>query len=235
VCLQAGNVNSGACDPVAEICARAAEVGAWVHVDGAFGLWAAASPALAPMVEGVAAADSWATDAHKWLNVPYDCGLVFVRDPQAPSAAMAPGSAAYLAVGAAREPSHYTPEQSRRARGVEVWAALRNLGRAGVADLIERTCGYARQFAAGLQAAGYRVLNAVVLNQVLVTFGDAQTTRRVIAALQSEGTCWCGETVWQGTVAMRISVSSAATTEADVERSLEAMLRVARECGAHGG
>jgi glutamate/tyrosine decarboxylase-like PLP-dependent enzyme len=235
VCLQAGNVNSGACDPVAEICARAGEVGAWVHVDGAFGLWAAASPALAPMVEGVAAADSWATDAHKWLNVPYDCGLVFVRDPQVLSAAMAPGSAAYLAVGAAREPSHHTPEQSRRARGVEVWAALRSLGRAGVADLIERTCGYARQFATGLQAAGYRVLNAVVLNQVVVAFGDAEMTRRVIAAIQSEGTCWCGETTWQSTVAMRISVSSAATTESDVERSLEAMVRVARECGAHGG
>jgi glutamate/tyrosine decarboxylase-like PLP-dependent enzyme len=195
-------------------------------VDGAFGLWAAAAPARAHLAAGVGEADSWATDAHKWLNVPYDSGLAFVRDPEALRAAMAV-SAAYLPAGESRDPCDYTPELSRRARGVEVWAALRSLGRAGLADLVERTCRYAARFAEEFRAAGYQVLNDVVLNQVLVSFGDAETTRRVIAAIQADGTCWCGGTVWQGHVAMRISVSSWATTESDVERSLEAMLRVA--------
>jgi len=227
VCAQAGNVNTGAFDPLHEICQHAHQAGAWVHVDGAFGLWAAAAPALAHLSAGVAEADSWATDAHKWLNVPYDSGLAFVRDPDALRAAMAV-TAEYLPTQTeGRNPSDYTPELSRRARGVEVWAALRSLGRAGLADLIERTCRHARRFAEGLRAAGYQVLNDVVLNQVLVSFGDPQTTRRVIADLQTDGTCWCGSTVWQGQTAMRISVSSWATTEADVERSLEAMLRIA--------
>lgn len=224
VCIQAGNVNTGAFDPATEICRRAHAAGAWVHVDGAFGLWAAAAPARAHLAAGVGEADSWATDAHKWLNVPYDSGLAFVRDPEALRAAMAV-SAVYLPAGESRD--HYTPEMSRRARGVEVWAALRSLGRAGLADLIERTCRHAARFAEGLRAAGYQVPNDVVLNQVLVSFGDAETTRRVIAAIQTDGTCWCGGTVWQGHVAMRISISSWATTESDVERSLEAMLRVA--------
>jgi glutamate/tyrosine decarboxylase-like PLP-dependent enzyme len=228
VCIQAGNVNTGAFDPASEIVSAAHAANAWVHVDGAFGLWAAVAPNRAQLVEGVADADSWATDAHKWLNVPYDSGLAFVRDLKALRASMGV-SAAYLLETDAREPSHYTPEMSRRARGIEVWAALRFLGRSGLADLVERNCRFATRFAQGLAAAGYRVLNDVVLNQVLVSFGDEETTRRVIAGIQSDGTCWCGGTVWQGNVAMRISVSSWATTEQDVERSLSAMLRVAAE------
>ena len=227
LCLQAGNVNTGAFDPAKEIMPRAQEAGAWVHVDGAFGLWAAAAPARAHLMRGFGEADSWATDAHKWLNVPYDCGIVFVRLPQHLQAAMAV-NAPYLVMGEAREPEHYTPDFSRRARGVEVWAALRALGRRGLADLIERSCGHARRFAEGLRAAGYDVLNEVVINQVLVSFGDAEITRHVIAAIQAEGTCWAGGTVWQGHTAMRISVSSWATTDEDVERSLEAMIRMAR-------
>ncbi len=229
VCAQAGNVNTGAFDPFEEVCARARLAGAWVHIDGAFGLWAAAAPALSGLARGLAQADSWASDAHKWLNVPYDSGLAFVRDPDALRAAMAI-TAEYLPTDSPyRNPSDFTPELSRRARGVEVWTALRALGRSGVAELIERTCRHARRFAAGFQSAGYKVLNDVVLNQVLVAFGDAETTNRVIAAIQADGTCWCGGTVWQGQTAMRISVSSWATTEEDVERSLETMLRVARE------
>jgi glutamate/tyrosine decarboxylase-like PLP-dependent enzyme len=228
VCLQAGNVNTGAFDPASAICPLAHEAGAWVHVDGAFGLWAVAAPARAHLMEGFEQADSWATDAHKWLNVPYDSGLAFVRHPEMLRAAMMV-SAAYLLEGESREPFHYTPESSRRARGVEVWAALRSLGSAGLADLIERNCRFATRFAEGLRAAGYHVLNDVVINQVLVSFGEADLTRRVIAAIQDDGTCWCGGTVWQGHAAMRISVSSWATTEDDVERSLEAMLRIAAE------
>jgi glutamate/tyrosine decarboxylase-like PLP-dependent enzyme len=231
ICLQIGNVNSGACDPVDEVCAIAHDAGAWVHIDGAFGLWLAAAPARAHLVRGIADADSWATDAHKWLNVPYDCGLVICRRPEHLRAAMSV-NAAYLEQQDARgEPYQYTPEMSRRARGVEVWAALRTLGRAGVADLIERSCRYATLFAEGLRAADYQVLNEVVSNQVLVAFGDADTTRQVIAAIQAEGICWCGGTTWQGQAAMRISVSSWATTEEDVERSLAAMLRNAAKCG----
>jgi glutamate/tyrosine decarboxylase-like PLP-dependent enzyme len=229
VCLQAGNVNSGACDPLDEICAIAHDAGAWVHVDGAFGLWLAAAPERAHLVRGIAKADSWATDAHKWLNVPYDSGLVICRRPEYQRAAMSV-SAAYLEGQDMRgEPYQYTPEMSRRARGVEIWATLRALGRAGVAELIERSCRHAAHFAEGLSSAGYQVLNEVQSNQVLVAFGDAEKTRRVIDALQADGTCWCGGTVWQGQLAMRISVSSWATTEQDVERSLEAMLRVAAQ------
>jgi glutamate/tyrosine decarboxylase-like PLP-dependent enzyme len=234
VCAQVGNVNSGACDPVREICARAHDTGAWVHVDGAFGLWAAAAPTRAYLVTGVADADSWATDTHKWLNVPYDSGLAFVRDGEALRAAMAV-TAAYLPPSEARQPDNYTPELSRRARGVEIWAALRTLGRTGLADLIERSCRHAARFAEGLQAAGYAILNEVVLNQVLVSFGDDETTGRVIAGVQADGTCWCGGTVWQGRRAMRISVSSWATTEADVERSLAAIVRVAGKIRQDGG
>jgi len=178
-------------------------------------------------MEGYAGADSWAADAHKYLNTPYDCGLAFVHDPAALRAAMAV-TAAYLPASETRDPSDYTPELSRRARGVEVWAALRSLGRAGVAELIEHTCRHARRFAEGLRTAGYQVLNEVVLNQVLVSFGDAATTRRVIADIQRDGTCWVGPTVWQGQTAMRISVSSWRTTDDDVERSLTAMIRAAR-------
>ncbi|MCL1633057.1 pyridoxal-dependent decarboxylase [Luteimonas sp. SX5] len=227
VCAQVGNVNTGACDPVAEIGARLGGTGAWLHVDGAFGLWAAAAPGVAHLVKGIDVADSWATDAHKWLNVPYDSGLAFVRDPESLRAAMAI-TAEYLPTASEfRNPSDYTPELSRRARGVEIWAALRGLGSRGVAEMIERNCRQARRFAEGLRESGFEILNEVALNQVLVDFGDAATTQRVIAALQAEGTCWCGGTVWQGRTAMRISVSCWATTDEDVERSLEAMRRVA--------
>ena len=226
VCVQAGNVNSGAFDPVRDICDRAHAAGAWVHVDGAFGLWAATAPARAHLVDGVADADSWATDAHKWLNVPYDSGLALVRDPTPLRAAMAQ-SAAYYIAGEQREPMLYTPETSRRARGVEVWAALRSLGRNGLADLIERNCRQAARFADGLRQAGYEVLNDVVLNQVLVSFGRDARTREVIQAVQRDGTCWCGGTRWHGRDAMRISVSNWSTTDADVDASLAAILRVA--------
>jgi glutamate/tyrosine decarboxylase-like PLP-dependent enzyme len=229
VCIQAGNVNSGSFDPAAEICRQAREQSAWVHVDGAFGLWAGASPKYKHLTQGFESADSWATDAHKWPNANYDSGIVLVRDGAALRAALTIG-AAYLAQGTRREPMHHTPEASRRARGVELWAALKTLGRAGLADLVERTCAHARTFAAGLRAAGFEVLNDVVLNQVLVSFGSAETTREVIRRIQEDGTCWCGATEWHGKTAMRISVSSWATTEADVERSLEAMVRIARGC-----
>jgi glutamate/tyrosine decarboxylase-like PLP-dependent enzyme len=227
VCVQAGNVNTGGFDPIAPICARARARGAWVHVDGAFGLWAAAAPARAHLARGIGEADSWATDAHKWLNVPYDSGLVLAREPQALRAAMSIDGA-YLTQIGDRIPYQYTPDFSRRARGIEVWAALRQLGRAGLADLIERTCRYAGHLAEGLSRAGHRVLNEVVLNQVLVSFGSAERTRAVIERVQRDGTCWCGGTVWQGHTAMRISVSSWATTERDTELSLEAILRAAQ-------
>jgi glutamate/tyrosine decarboxylase-like PLP-dependent enzyme len=227
VCVQAGNVNTGSFDPFREIVPRAKDAGAWVHVDGAFGLWAKVSTALRPLADGLELADSWATDAHKWLNVPYDSGLAFVREPEALRAAMNV-RAAYLPATGVREPSDYTPELSRRARGIEVWVALRALGRRGLAAMIERNCAQARRFAEGLAAGGHEVLNDVVLNQVLVAFGDAERTRRTIAAIQEDGTCWAGPTTWQGRTAMRISVSSWATTDEDVERSLEAMLRAAR-------
>lgn len=226
VCIQAGNVNTGAFDPAGEVCAMAHDAGAWVHVDGAFGLWAAASPRLAPLVAGFADADSWAVDAHKWLNVPYDSGIAIVRNAEDLRAAMTVG-AAYLIAGTDREPCHHTPDMSRRARGVEIWAALRSLGRSGVADLVDRCCRFAIRFAEGIQAAGFEVLNDVVLNQALVSFGDDDTTRRVIERLQADGTCWFGGTVWQGRAAMRVSVSSWATTDDDVERSLAAVLRIA--------
>jgi glutamate/tyrosine decarboxylase-like PLP-dependent enzyme len=228
VIAQAGNVNTGAFDPFSEICERAHQAGAWVHVDGAFGLWAATTSSKAQLTTGMVDADSWATDLHKWLNVPYDSGLALVRDPDALRAAMAI-TAEYLPTSSPfRNPSDFTPELSRRARGVEVWAALRSLGRKGVSELIERNCRQARRFAEGLQAAGYKILNEVVLNQVLVSFGEAETTNRIISEIQNDGTCWCGGTVWQGQTAMRISVSSWATTDADVEKSLEAMIRIAQ-------
>lgn len=230
LCLQAGNVNTGACDPLAELCgkARTAKERVWVHIDGAFGLWAAAAPERAALVAGADQADSWATDAHKWLNVPYDCGVALVRDIQTLPPAMAI-NASYLQSGERLEPLHLTPEASRRARGVPVWAAVKSLGRSGVAEMVERCCRHAASFAEGLRAAGYEVLNEVVLNQVLVSFGEPEETLEVVQRLQAEGTCWCGSTVWQGRRAMRISVSDWATTDEDVTQSLEAMLRIAGE------
>ncbi|MEJ2668411.1 MAG: aminotransferase class V-fold PLP-dependent enzyme, partial [Deinococcales bacterium] len=227
VILQAGNVNSGAFDPFVDIVPRARAAGAWVHVDGAFGLWAGASPELRHLSAGLEGASSWATDFHKWLNVPYDSGIALVREPADLVAAMAV-TAAYLPEAGIRDPSDFTPELSRRARGVEVWAALKRLGAEGVRELVERCCRHARLFADGLSQAGFEILNDVVLNQVLVSFGTPDRTRRVIAALQDDGTCWCGGTEWQGRTAMRISLSSWATTDEDVERCLATMIRLGR-------
>lgn len=230
ILTQAGNVNTGSFDNIDAICNRVAGTGAWVHVDGAFGLWARASRELAHLVPGLEKADSWATDAHKWLNVPYDSGIAFVKDPAPLRSAMAI-TAEYLPTdGADRIPSDYTPELSRRARGVDVWAALKSLGRQGLSDMIEQGCRQARLFATELSAAGFEILNEVVLNQVLVSFGSPDTTERVITELQAEGTFWAGRTVWQGRTAMRISVSCWATTDDDVHRCVAAMRRIA---GAH--
>jgi glutamate/tyrosine decarboxylase-like PLP-dependent enzyme len=231
VCIQAGNVNTGAFDPAYEICQIAKEQGAWVHADGAFGLWARVSPNFDHLTQGLEKADSWATDAHKWPNVGYDSGIVIVRDAGSLRASMGM-TAAYLEPGLRREPMHHTPDSSRRARAVELWAALKSLGRSGLCALIERTCAYARQFAEGFRREGFVILNDVVINQVLVSFGAPELTRKVIQAIQEDGTCWCGTTIWQGKTAMRISVSSWATTKEDVETSLAAMIRIARSCGA---
>jgi glutamate/tyrosine decarboxylase-like PLP-dependent enzyme len=226
VCIQAGNVNTGAFDPADAICDWAQRHDAWVHVDGAFGLWAAAVPALARLTGGIERADSWATDGHKWLNVPYDCGMALVRHDAALRRAMAL-SAAYLPPSGTRDPMHYGPDASQRARAVEVWAALKFLGRDGIVDLVQRCCRHASRFGRELAAAGHHVLNDVVLNQVLVSFGDGARTQHVIEALQRDGTCWCGITQWQGHTAMRISVSSWATSDDDVDRSIAAILQMA--------
>jgi glutamate/tyrosine decarboxylase-like PLP-dependent enzyme len=228
VCLQAGNVNSGASDPFVPLIEWARDQGAWVHVDGAFGLWAAAAPGLAGEVAGVAGADSWATDAHKWLNTTYDCGIALVRDPDALRAAMR-ADAAYLPPGETREPMLHTPQTSQRARGAEVWAVLASLGRDGVAALVERHVALAKRLAAQLTAGGVEVLNEVTLNQVLASFGDTERTDAVISAIQREGTCWCGPTTWHGRRAMRISISNWSTTEEDIDRGAAAMLAAHRE------
>jgi len=236
VCAQVGNVNSGAIDPVGEICTIAHEHDAWVHVDGAFGLWAGASPRLRPLVAGVELADSWATDAHKWLNVPYDSGLIFCAHPDAHRAAMGI-RAGYLmhSAGDERDALDYGPEHSRRARGFAIYAAIRALGREGIADLVERCAAFASRFAERLAAADrVEVLNDVILNQVLVRFlaadGDHDAhTRRVIERVQRDGTCWMSGTTWQGQAAMRISVSNWSTDQADVDRAVAAILRCAGE------
>jgi glutamate/tyrosine decarboxylase-like PLP-dependent enzyme len=238
VCAQAGNVNTGSVDPLDEIADIAAESGAWLHLDGAFGLWAAASPAYCQLVAGAERADSWATDAHKWLNVPYDSGIAFCAHPEAHRAAMGV-RAGYLIQSDSHGPRDevdWTPEFSRRARGFAVYAAIRSLGRSGIAELLERSCEHARRFAGLLAGApDVEVLNEVVLNQVLVRFldrnGDHDAhTRSVIQGVQDDGTCWLSGTTWRGMSAMRISVSNWSTTANDVERSVEAILRVAREC-----
>lgn len=224
ICLQAGNVNSGAFDPAEVIIPHARAHGAWVHVDGAFGLWARASSKLAPLAKDFDAADSWAADAHKWLNVPYDCGVAIVRDPDALRQAMSI-SGSYLLLGERRDAIDVTPDSSRRARAIEVWAALKSLGRSGLADLIERNCRQAKWLADKLEKAGAEVLNEIVLNQVVVSFGDSDDTKRVISTLQKSGTCWCGGTTWRNRQAMRISFSSWATSQADLEQTLEAILQ----------
>ena len=238
VILQAGNVNTGSSDPLGPAIdlVRARCSTAWVHVDGAFGLWAAASPTRRGLIDGHANADSWATDGHKWLNVPYDSGYAFVRDPAAHAAAMSPATAAYIAYGETeRDEFRWVPEYSRRARGFATYAALRSLGRSGVADLVDRCCTLAERMADALRRAGpgVEVLNDVVLDQVLVRFhlddgGDADVrTREVIARVQADGTCWLGGTTWQGKAAMRISVINWSTTEADIDRSAAAILAAA--------
>ncbi|MEX1170142.1 MAG: aminotransferase class V-fold PLP-dependent enzyme [Chloroflexota bacterium] len=253
VCTQVGNVNTGAFDPLDELIPIAHERGAWVHVDGAFGIWAATVPSMQDRMRGHDQADSWSTDAHKWLNVPYDSGLVFVRDRAAHHAAMTLGAEYYVeTAGGERDSYNWVPESSRRARGFAVLAALRSLGRTGLADLIERDCAHARRMADKL-AAGPRVaiLNEVVLNQVLVRFegpaddaaddpsradalGDTRT-RAVIDAVQREGTCWLGGTTWRGRAAMRVSVSSWKTSAVDIDRSAATILRCLAEVDEAGG
>jgi glutamate/tyrosine decarboxylase-like PLP-dependent enzyme len=242
VAAQAGNVNSGAFDPLDEIAAATHESGAWLHIDGAFGFWAAASPALRHLTQGMDRADSWTTDAHKWLNVPYDCGISIVADPQWQARAMALSAAYLMAAEKGRDPYDWVPESSRRARANTVYVAIRTLGRRGLAELIEHDCAMARRFAAGLLGhPGVRILNDVVLNQALVRFdaadaadvaaGDART-RAVVAAVQRDGTMWAGPTTWRGLAAMRLSISSWHTTEGDIDRSIEAVLRAAESVAA---
>jgi glutamate/tyrosine decarboxylase-like PLP-dependent enzyme len=230
VCLQAGNVNTGACDELRAGCELARARGAWVHVDGAFGLWAAASPETRHLVDGLELADSWACDGHKWLNVPYDSGFAICARPEVHAAAVS-YTAAYLTGSGVGPPAgtDLTLASSRRARGFATWAALRQLGRDGVAELVTRCCALARRFAQGLAAGGLEVVNDVVLNQVLVGVGDEATTERVIAAVQCDGTCWLGGTTWRGRRLLRISVSNWSTTRDDVDRSVEAILRVVRQ------
>jgi glutamate/tyrosine decarboxylase-like PLP-dependent enzyme len=229
VCAQAGNVNTGGFDPLREIADVAHEHGAWLHVDGAFGLWARTSPKLTALADGVELADSWATDAHKWLNVPYDCGVAIVRDAETHRAAMT-STAAYLVQtsGVERDAVDWVPEFSRRGRGITVYSALRHLGRDGVASLIERNCAQAKQIADLLrETEGIVILNDVQLNQVLVRFGDDdEATRAVVAGVQQDGTCWLSGTTWQDRAAMRISVSNWSTTAKDMEISAEAIRRV---------
>ncbi|MFR9780440.1 pyridoxal phosphate-dependent decarboxylase family protein [Micromonospora sp. MS34] len=227
VCLQAGNVNTGACDQLRQACELVRRHGGWVHVDGAFGLWAAASPATRHLVDGLELADSWACDGHKWLNLPYDSAFAFCARPDVHAAAMSYAAAYLVGSGGAPAGADLTAESSRRARGFAVWAGLRELGRDGVSALVDRCCALARRFADGLTAAGFEVANEVVLNQVLVGFGDDARTDRVVAAVQADGTCWAGGTTWRNRRLMRISLSNATTTEADVDRSVAAITRLA--------
>jgi glutamate/tyrosine decarboxylase-like PLP-dependent enzyme len=229
VCLQAGNVNTGACDDLRHAIPLARRAGAWVHVDGALGLWAAASPRTAHLLDGVETADSWGTDAHKWLNVPYDSGLVFCADAALHAATMSYAASYLTGSGASSDfvLGDLTPESSRRARGFAVWAALRELGRDGVADLVDRSCALARHLAERLQAQGATVHNDVVLNQLLVSISDTSSTDAIIAEVQRDGTCWVGGTTWHGKRLMRVSISNATTTQDDIDLSADAILRAA--------
>lgn len=226
VCTQVGNVNSGASDPVAAVCSVAEKAGAWVHVDAAFGLWARASNTHKHLTEGVELADSIATDLHKWLNVPYDSGVVICKHKDLLREAMTI-DAAYIQQDLSRQPYYYTPGMSRRARGVEAWAALRFLGRKGVEDLIDRCCAFAQTFTQRFSSAGFSVLNEVKLNQVVISFGSDEQTQAVIDAIHEDSTFWAGGTNWQGQVGLRISVSSWATTSADVELCCDKLIELA--------
>ena len=228
VCLQAGNVNTGASDPIRRVCEAAREVGAWVHVDGAFGLWAAVSPKLKHLVDGVELADSWSTDGHKWLNVPYDSGYAICAHPLIHSAAVG-YNAAYLVGAGGAVMGDLVLDSSRRARGFATWAAIQELGRSGIVEMVERCCQLATRFADVLRAGGVEIVNVVVLNQVLAGFGGDEKTDAVIKDVQEEGTCWLGGTTWKGRRLMRISVSNWSTTGEDVDRSADAIIRVARQ------
>lgn len=232
VVAQAGNVNSGAFDPFGEICARTHEAGGWVHVDGAFGLWAAAVPSLRPLVPGITDADSWAVSAHKTLNVPYDCGIVFCRDRGALEAAFRT-SAAYFQWSDERDPMRYTPSMSKRARSVELWAILRSLGRDGVVRLVEQLCTHAQDFAHQLGAEGFQIHNDVVFNQVLVSCGTDEETGRTLAAIQELGECWCGGSTWHGRSVIRVSVCSWSTTQEDIRRSVQAFSKARQLARTH--
>jgi glutamate/tyrosine decarboxylase-like PLP-dependent enzyme len=224
VLAQAGNVNTGAFDPFGAICDRAEAARAWVHVDGAFGLWAGVSPRLRSLVKGAERADSWSVDAHKTLNAPYDCGIVLCRHPQATVAAMQ-NVGAYIVYSEHRDGMLYTPEMSRRARAVELWATLKALGRSGAAELVEGLCDRAAQAAAQLKAAGFRILNEVVFNQVLIACDTPELTQATLKHLQASGECWCGGTTWQGQSAIRMSVCSWATTPGDIDRTVAAFVK----------
>ncbi|MDO9046729.1 MAG: aminotransferase class V-fold PLP-dependent enzyme [Methylobacter sp.] len=223
VITQAGNVNSGAFDPIDEICDRARRVNAWVHVDGAFGLWAAGSRTKKILTQGIDKADSWAVDAHKTLNAPYDCGIILCKYREILIAAMQV-TAAYIPHGEQRDGMQYTPEMSRRGRAVELWATLKFLGKDGVEELVDRLCDHAQRFADNLRAEGFRILNDVVFNQVLVACDSPEHTKATLENIQKSGECWCGGSVWNGEPAIRISVCSWATTVADVERSVAAFV-----------
>ncbi|ASR39393.1 pyridoxal-dependent decarboxylase [Prauserella marina] len=234
-CLQAGNVNTGACDDLRAATDLLHQHGGWAHVDGAFGLWASANPDTATLVDGVELADSWACDGHKWLNVPYDSGFAFCADPEAHAAAVSYTAAYLVGSGGEAALADFTLESSRRARGFAVWAALRELGRSGVAELVGRTCALTRRFASALAEGGAEIGNDIVLNQALVRFSSDEHTDRVIAEVQREGTCWLGGTTWRGRRYIRVSVSNWSTKESDVDRSAEAVLRAAASVGAVAG
>ena len=219
ICAQAGEVNTGSFDPFPEIVAWARRRDAWVHVDGAFGLWALADPSRAHLTAGIADADSWATDGHKWLNVPYDSGICLVRHRED----LRRSFAGYMPPDAGFETMHHTPQSSQRARQVEIWAVLRTLGRQGVADLVTRSCRHAETMADRLRDAGLQVLNDVVLNQVLVRAATDEQTTALVSAVQQDGTCWCGPSIWKGRPAMRISISGWATSETDIDMSAQAI------------
>jgi len=228
ICVQAGDVNAGCFDPIDQVINEFKTDDVWIHVDGAYGLWVLTSSKYKHLGKGIERADSWLVDAHKWLNVPYDSGIAIVKKVESLRSAMSISTSYLKSTPGKRQPSEYTPELSRRARGIEVWAAIASLGREGIADIVERTCTHAQKAATHLTKAGYKILNDVVINQVLVSFGSDEKTQAVIKAIQEDGTCWCGGTKWKGQTAMRISICSWATTDEDMDKSLDAIMRIAK-------